>query len=207
VEWLPRGTSVLGGVLLSGQGVGRGHGRVTGAAKLGAPFREDLLPVRDFQVNQVRAALICAVLLAGPAVPSPAQAGPSTASVFYRIRPGAMVRARLGPDQAITGKYFPIGDGALGITVDRGTTDTLRLDQLSELAVRGRHTKTGAIIGGAAGVAFGTFIGIIITATCETNDCNGVGPYFLTVPLFGSGGALLGAAVGAAIPKWRKVFP
>jgi hypothetical protein len=164
--------------------------------------------VRDGQVNLVRIFLLCAVLPAGPAIPSAAQAGPPTSDrVFSRIRPGAVVRARLGPDQVITGKYFPVGDGRLGITVDRGTADTLRPDRLRELAVRGRHTKTGAIIGRAAGVGFGVFIGLIITATCETEDCNGVGPYLLTVPMFGSGGALLGAAVGAAFPKWRKVFP
>lgn len=164
--------------------------------------------MRELHVNLVRSFLLCILLLAGTVVPARAQAGPSTpASVFSRIRPGATVRARLGPDQAITGRYSPIGDGRLGITLDRGATDTLRLDQLSELAVRGRHTKTGASIGGAAGAAFGAFVGIIITATCETSDCNGVGPYLLAIPLFGSGGALLGAAVGAAIPRWRRIFP
>ena len=160
------------------------------------------------RVSKVRVVLLCSLFLPGATGPAPAQAGPSTSGgVLSRIRPGAMVRARLGPEQTITGKYLPIGDGRLGISADRGTTDTLRLDRLRELAVRGRHTKTGAIVGGAAGVAFGAFVGIIITATCEAADCDGVGPYFVTVPLFGAGGTLLGGAVGAAIPRWRKVFP
>ena len=165
-------------------------------------------PVIYPRVSKLSFLLLSALLLAGSAGPAVAQ-GPSSpaGTVLARIRPGSVVRARLGPEQTITGRYLPVGDGRLGVSAGRGTTDTLRLDQLRELAVRGRHTKTGAIVGGAAGVAFGAFLGIIISATCETDDCNGVRPYLVTVPLFGAGGAVLGGAVGAAIPKWRRVFP
>jgi hypothetical protein len=164
--------------------------------------------VRHVRTSKVRVVLLCSLVLVGAPDPAPAQAGPSTSGgVLSRIRPGAMVRARLGPERTITGTYLPIGDGRLGVSAERGTTDTLRLDELGELAVRGRHTRTGAIVGGAAGVALGAFIGLIITATCDAAACDRVGPYFVTVPLFGAGGALLGGAVGAAIPKWRRVLP
>lgn len=148
------------------------------------------------------------MLVTGAIAPAAAQTQPPGAGgVLDRIRPGATVRARLGPDRSLTGRYVPIGDGRLGISADVGTTDTLRLTQLSELSVRGRHTKAGAIVGGAAGAAFGLFVGFVVTAICDSADCHGTRPYLVAVPAFGVGGALLGAAVGAAIPKWRRVYP
>ena len=82
-----------------------------------------------------------------------------------------------------------------------------RLSELRELSVRGRHTKTGAILGGIAGVAFGTFVGLIANALCETDTCDGAEPFVIAIPAFGAGGALVGAAVGSAFPKWKRVFP
>jgi len=153
----------------------------------------------------VRSSLISALLLSGAMGRAAGQSDP--AGVVSRIRPGAVIRARLTSEQTVTGRYVPIGDGRLGITAEPGMTDTVRLSQLRQLAVRGRHTKTGAIIGGAGGAAFGVFVGILVTALCETDSCNGTRPYLIAVPVFGAAGALLGGAVGAAFPKWRTVFP
>ena len=101
----------------------------------------------------------------------------------------------------------PVGDGRLGVRGDLGPTDTLRLGELQELAVRGRQTRTGAIVGGIAGVAVGIFVGVMVNGLCETDDCEGARPYLISIPAFGAGGALLGAAVGSAFPKWKRVFP
>ena len=133
--------------------------------------------------------------------------GQSQTPVITQIDAGKYVRARLDPDRTISGHFVPVGDGRLGIRHDAGVTDTLRLAELRELAVRGRHTKAGAILGGIAGVGFGTFVAIMVTALCETDDCRGGRPFAIAIPVFGAGGALVGAAVGTAFPKWKRVYP
>jgi len=127
--------------------------------------------------------------------------------VLPQVDPGKYVRARLDPDRTVSGHFVPVGDGRLGIRHDAGVTDTLRLAELRELSVRGRHTKAGAILGGIAGAGVGTFVAIMVTALCETDDCRGGRPFAIAIPLFGAGGALLGAAVGTAFPKWKRVYP
>ena len=141
------------------------------------------------------------------AVAVPSAVAQSQPPVLTRIEAGKYVRARLDPDRTISGHFVPVGDGRLGIRHDAGVTDTLRLAELRELSVRGRHTKAGAILGGIAGAGFGTFVAIMVTALCETDDCRGGRPFAIAIPVFGAGGALVGAAVGTAFPKWKRVYP
>lgn len=157
---------------------------------------------------RVQSWLLALVSLLAPAtVRAQAPATPPEA-VLAGVESGKVVRARLHSDRTVVGQYAPVGDGRLGIRTDAGTTDTLSLTALRELSVRGRHTKTGAIVGGIAGVAFGVFVGVMVNALCEGgDDCQGSAPYLIAIPAFGGGGALLGAAVGSAFPKWKRVFP
>ncbi|HSE52409.1 MAG TPA: hypothetical protein VLB00_09470 [Gemmatimonadales bacterium] len=152
--------------------------------------------------SRIVAAFSVALAVAGTAA-----AAQSQPPVLTQVDPGKYVRARLDPDRTISGHFVPVGDGRLGIRHDAGVTDTLRLAELRELSVRGRHTKAGAILGGIAGVGFGTFVAIMVTALCETDDCRGGRPFAIAIPVFGAGGALLGAAVGTAFPKWKRVYP
>lgn len=69
--------------------------------------------------------------------------------------------------------------------------------------VRGRHTKTGAIIGGILGAGGGLFLGLLAEGLCEY-DCahNAVVP----VTLIGIGiGAGVGAIIGTAFPRWKEL--
>ena len=152
-------------------------------------------------------ARILAAFSAALAVGGATAAAQGQPAALSQIDPGKYVRARLDPDRTISGHFVPVGDGRLGIRHDAGVTDTLRLAEVRELAVRGRHTKAGAILGGIAGVGFGTFVAIMVTALCETDDCRGGRPFAIAIPVFGAGGALVGAAVGTAFPKWRRVYP
>jgi len=149
---------------------------------------------------RILAAFIVALVSAATAS---AQARP----VLAQIDSGKYVRARFDPDRTVRGHFVPVGDGRLGIRRDAGVTDTLRLADLRELSVRGRHTKAGAILGVIAGAGFGTFVAIVVNALCETDDCRGARPFVIAIPAFGAGGALLGAAVGTAFPKWKRVYP
>lgn len=162
-------------------------------------MRYDPFPLRSCGLSRI----LLAGLLLLPVGSASGQANP----VLGQIDPGKYVRARLDPDRTISGHFVPVGDGRLGIRHDAGATDTLRLAELRELAVRGRHTKAGAILGGIAGVGFGTFVAIMVTALCETDDCRGGRPFAIAIPVFGAGGALVGAAVGTAFPKWKRVYP
>lgn len=150
------------------------------------------------------AMLVCAAVPPAAAAQEPTS---TTGSVLARIDSGKVIRAKLDPQRTVIGAYTPVGDGRLGVRGDLGTTDTLRLGELQELAVRGRQTRTGAIVGGIAGVAVGIFVGVMVNGLCETDDCEGARPYLIAIPAFGAGGALLGAAVGSAFPKWKRVFP
>jgi len=154
-------------------------------------------------VLRARILLVFSVALAVPAISVSAQSNPT----MVPIDSGKYVRARLDPNRTISGHFVPVGDGRLGIRHDAGVIDTLRLAQLRELSVRGRHTKAGAILGGIAGAGFGTFVAIVVNALCETDDCRGARPYLIAIPVFGAAGGLVGAVVGTAFPRWKRVYP
>jgi hypothetical protein len=162
-------------------------------------------------VSTQRVRVWCFAMLVCAAVPAAAGAQEftsTTESVLARIDPGKVIRAKLDSERTVIGAYTPVGDGRLGIRIVAGGTEILPLSRLRELSVRGRHTKTGAIVGGIAGVAVGIFVGIMANGLCEGgDDCEGAAPFLIAIPAFGAGGALLGAAVGSAFPKWKRVFP
>jgi hypothetical protein len=124
-----------------------------------------------------------------------------------RLNHNSRVRVTLLDGRALTGQFVGIGDGRLGVRAESGRTDTLSLGDVRTLAVRGRHTKTGAIVGGSAGLATGIFVGWLVGALCDAAVCDRAGPFLVTIPLFTGGGSLLGAVIGAAVPKWKQVFP
>lgn len=150
---------------------------------------------------------VSVILVAAWALSGRAVAQDPRAPIPGRLGVNSVVRATLSDGRTITGRYAALGDGRLGVRSESGATDTLTLTRIQTLAVRGRHTKTGAIIGGAAGLAAGIFVGYMVHGVCDAAECDGVRPYLLAIPLFSGGGALLGAAIGAAIPKWKKVYP
>ena len=142
------------------------------------------------------------------AVPGLATAQTAAPGELPPIEPGKVVRARLTTATTVTGRFTSVSDGRLGIDTDAGRAEAIPIEQIKELAVRGRHTKAGAIIGGIGGAGFGAFIALMVNALCEGgDDCSGFRPWAIAVPAFGAGGALVGAAVGSAFPKWKRVYP
>jgi hypothetical protein len=149
--------------------------------------------------------LTATVLLTFAALPSRGWAqGPGPD--LGRLGPTSVIRATLPGGRTVTGRYADVGDGRIGVRAETGT-DSLRLADLQALSVRGRHTKTGAIAGGSLGLALGLFVGYMVGALCDSSDCDRGEPFLVTIPLFAGGGTLVGAAIGAAFPKWKQVYP
>lgn len=116
---------------------------------------------------------------------------------------------RLGSDGArATGRLLALAGGTATLQ-SADATVSVPLAGVDSIWVRGRATKTGAIVGASVG-AIGTavFVGWLAAGLCEV-DCEGAGARGALVGfgLGAVGGGLVGAAIGAAIPKWRLRFP
>jgi hypothetical protein len=125
-----------------------------------------------------------------------------SAADLGRLQPGQVVRVRaVGTPRFVTRLGGASGDGASGlfahaeIPVDVASVDSVW--------VRDRATWTGAIVGAAVMTPVG-FLGWGIL--CEAADDDGCASWGLVAGLAmgtGAAGALLGAGVGALIPRWR----
>jgi hypothetical protein len=69
-------------------------------------------------------------------------------------------------------------------------------------STRGRQTWLGAAIGGGAGVILGGLAMWFGSGLCEYDCDSDAGDYGLGTLLFGGAGAIVGALVGTAFPKW-----
>ncbi len=140
--------------------------------------------------------------LAAQAGPSP----PAADALFRRLEPQTPVRVELRDGSRAQGRFDGLTPHSIRLSGAAGLTE-VELDRLTSAWVRGRQTKTGAIVGGIAGTLFGAFIATIANATCDTEGCGGSGTYFKATAIFLPAGALIGAGVGSAFPRWRRIFP
>jgi hypothetical protein len=139
---------------------------------------------------------------------APALAAQSADSVLAPLVPKtSMIRLRTQGTE-MTGRLLALTSGVATLETTSGNR-TASLASVDSIWVRGRATKSGAVIGGVAGaVLFGAFVGYAVSGLCEV-DCDNS---FIEGALVGGalgvgGGALLGAGIGALIPKWRLRFP
>ncbi len=128
----------------------------------------------------------------------------SAEGALGQVRVGSRLKVGV-PGAVWVGTYQSFGSGEVVLARD-SLVERLRLDQVSGLWVRGRATKTGAIVGALAGMVAGGFVGLVVAGVCEV-DC----PSQATGMIFGGGvgaasGLGFGAIVGAAIPRWRRIF-
>lgn len=73
-----------------------------------------------------------------------------------------------------------------------------------------RQTGKGAAIGAAVvGVGFGALVGAMSSGLCDAADCSGAfSSGFIAGGIIGAGGgAILGAAAGSLVRRWRRVMP
>ena len=153
-----------------------------------------------------RAVVIAGVLAAVSSAAVTAQSAPrglDSASILL-LKPDRFVRIQLPDLGRIQGRVGARTGPDLVLQMDEENR-TVSLGSVDTLWVRGRRTKTGAIIGGVLGIGGGIFLGAIANALCEY-DCDG--NFIVGGAVFGGvSGGVLGAIIGAAIPRWRRVFP
>jgi hypothetical protein len=156
----------------------------------------------------LRALLLVGITAAGIPASAAAQSTridtQAAAEALARLHPESVLRIDAQGGRRVQGRFDGLSQASIRVSFD-GSGESVDLDQLTAVWVRGRHTKTGAIVGGVGGLGLGLFIGYVANALCETGDCGRA--YLLAPALFIPAGALVGAAIGAAIPNWRRIIP
>jgi hypothetical protein len=147
-------------------------------------------------------------VLAAPLAPAFAAEPPGTPDtetlnrLQARFEGGRRARlATLGGERILTSPVFTL-DGV------RSSDLTLTLwSEIERIDARGGRPKTGAIIGGIAGLGFGLFVGFASALGGESG--NGAREFVGATLLWTGIGAVGGAAVGAmALPGgWAQVYP
>lgn len=143
------------------------------------------------------------------ALSAPSLAAQTVDSVLAPYVPKtSLVRLR-SQGTAMTGRLIALTAGLATLQTESGNL-AANLASVDSVWVRGRATKTGAIIGTVAGtVLLGVFGAVVADAFCESTDCEDAWAEGALVGgvMGAASGALLGAGIGALIPKWRLRFP
>ena len=158
-------------------------------------------------------ALALLLAAAAPAIArgQEADAGPQTGQVsqLQAQTPGQVLRAFTTDGRLLTGRFVLASADSLFLSLEDGPAGhtPLHLSSLDRIDARHRSTKRGAWILGVSGVVVGGLFGGVANEICES-DCDNDGQVILTLAAFGGlAGAGLGAIIGAAIPRWRQVWP
>lgn len=126
-------------------------------------------------------------------------------TTFGQLRPGQFLRLRLDDGRRVEARLLGIEPDPLRLLISDGEGYVPAV-MVDSLWVRGRATKTGPLLVGAAlGVSFYLVLGQACPEV-EYLQCLGE-PILLGVGLAAIGvGALLGAAMGNTISKWRLTY-
>jgi hypothetical protein len=152
----------------------------------------------------IQVAILLAAFGSVPAVGQEVQPGGLDSASVVQLRPDRFVRIQVPGMGRFSGHVGFHTATELLLKVE-GENRTISLGAVDTLWVRGRRTKTGAIIGGILGIGGGVFLGALAEALCEYS-CEG--DYIIGGGLFGGvAGGVTGAIIGTAIPRWKRVFP
>lgn len=104
------------------------------------------------------------------------------------------------------GRLVSLGGGAATLEAETGRR-VINLSGVDTVWVRGHATATGAVIGGATALVFGIAAYLVGTAVCEYECETSAGEVIGGTVVVGGLGALVGAGIGALIPKWKRRYP
>lgn len=138
----------------------------------------------------------------GPPLGSPNAGSPARINapdeLWRSVRQGDTIGVVTLRGQRIRGKFVAASGTSVALMVD-GRRQEIPSTDVRRVTRTGNRYRSGALWGGAV---FGT-AGFFSSVSCSTGDC--ASPMFAA--LWGvSGGALLGALIGAAIPKHPVVY-
>jgi hypothetical protein len=142
--------------------------------------------------------------LAAPTTGEPIRKGKDPAQAFARVAPGAHVRIEERDGHVLEGRYVATTYG--NVVLDEPAI-RIPAASIQKVWIRGRATKTGAIIGGIVVGVSSALLGAAAGAFCES-DCGDFDVYRYGAIGFATGagmGALTGGIVGAAFPKWHRL--
>ncbi|HEV8123380.1 MAG TPA: hypothetical protein VGP80_04005 [Gemmatimonadales bacterium] len=147
----------------------------------------------------LRTILTTAGLMLGASLPALAQRIDSTS--LAQLRTDRFVRietSALGRIQGTVAQH-----SATDLTLANGGQHVIPVQEIQRAWVRGRHTKTGAIIGGILGAGGGIFLGLLAEGLCEYDCAHNA---YIPLGLVGLGaGAGAGALIGMAFPRWKEL--
>jgi hypothetical protein len=134
----------------------------------------------------------------------------AAAQISGLVTPGERLRLEtsdLGRFEAVA-----MTAGETVLRVDRnGERLEIATADIRRIWVRRRATGTGAIIGGAVGLAAGITYGLLITrpesSPCDADNCTRAGVTAASGAIGAAIGAGAGALIGTLIPRWRLRFP
>lgn len=142
------------------------------------------------------------------AVPAP----PALAASLSRVPLGKSIRIETAAG-ALTGSFLGSDQGVLMIA-DTGSlgpdlgSRVVPLADVQQLWVRGRASRTGALIVGALGAFGGVVVGSALACGFESVECGTRAQGGVIGGAVGlMAGGLVGAAIGSAFPKWHRRFP
>ncbi len=150
-------------------------------------------------------------LLIPGALPGQEFTGP--ASLLLEMDAGDRIRVLAPPDTMVEGRVSSVYVESLVLDLDAPSSAgedasqwATDFDSIDAVWTRGRQTWLGAAIGGGAGVILGGLTMAVASGLCEY-DCDAdAGDYVLGTLVFGGAGALVGALIGSAFPRWSLRF-
>jgi hypothetical protein len=129
-----------------------------------------------------------------------------TGVALARLQVGQRVRIRTGGDGLVEG-WISNSPHRVALRTADGSTIEVPAPGIDSLWVRGTHARTGALIGSTvAGIGLGAFLAYHVNRNNPYNARNTVAGG-LGLAGGGGGGALVGALIGAASPKWQLRVP
>ncbi|MDX2057401.1 MAG: hypothetical protein SFV24_06335 [Gemmatimonadales bacterium] len=151
--------------------------------------------------------VVAALLLTLPAL-APAQATPTETEAVLTMAKDQRREVRLTAERArIIGRIVALNEGAATIEGAAGSR-TIRIAGIDTVWTRGHHTRTGAILGGAAGAIAGGMLGYIVAAVCDAAECRSTTEGALIGGAIGIPfGMFSGALVGSLFPRWQRRVP
>lgn len=148
----------------------------------------------------MRTAIAVTMLLVGA---NAGALGAQESAAFGRLEPGQAVRVKtVGGSRFETRLGEAPRDSVAALFALAGTP--FQAERVDSLWIRGRAIGTGAIIGAAVmtPVSF-AFLWWVCDAVSEGSGCTSWGTITGLALIGGAGGALVGAGIGAVVPKWH----